>query len=320
MRKMFMFGAGLAALIVGAGAALAEYPEKTITMVVPYPPGALVDNVARVIVKDLSDALGQTVVVDNRGGAGGMLGTGQVARADADGYTILLTVDAPVTLAPVMQTQAPYDPATDLTPIALVGETYLGLAVPKGSPFTSMEDVLKEAKAKPGELMVGSAGVGSTHHMVIEMIQQKAEVELNHIPFQGGAPAVQAAVANQLDMTFATLPSITTFLNSGDLKLIALSSRERNANYPDVPAINESVAGIEPVSWLGLLGPKGMDTAKADVIAQAVAKTFENPEVVKALANIGFEAKTAERSAFADRVVSENQMWKDVADKAGLVK
>lgn len=166
--------------------------------------------------------------------------------------------------------------------------------------------------------MVGSAGVGSLHHMVIEMIQAETGVELNHIPFNGGAPAVQAAVAEQLDMTFGTLPALSSFLRSGDLRLIAVSKDGRIESYPDVGTISETVSGVSPVSWVGIYGPAGLPSEVISKVSEAVAKTLENPEIVQQLANFGFTAATAPAEVVGQRLRTEHEMWKEIALKAGL--
>ena len=218
-------------LLAFAPTAIAQgWPSRQITIVVPFPAGALSDAAARILQPRLSEALGQPVVIENKGGAGGVIGSTFVARSQPDGYTLLVTVNAPIVMAPALQKSYPFDPLKALAGVSLLTETYLALAVRSDSPIKSIADVVRLARERP--LTFGSAGVGSAHQIAGSLLNAKAGISINHVPFQGGGPAVQALAGGHIDMSFATLPSLTALVKDGQLRLVALAEPKRYAGMP----------------------------------------------------------------------------------------
>src|SRR5688572_52235 len=249
----------LATLLLFPAPAFAQpYPSQPITFVAPFPPGAATDSMARLLQSGIGNALGQPIIIENKGGAGGVVGTNFVVRAPKDGYTILVTVNAPIVMGPFLQASFPFDPAKALSGVAKVAETYLVLVVRKDSPINSIADVIRIAKEKPpGSMTYGSSGVGSAHHIAGEILNTNAGIKITHVPFQGGAPAIQNLLGGHIDMAYATLVSILGAVKDGQLKIVAAAEPKRIAELPDVPAINEFVPGVETTTWVGVFAPAG---------------------------------------------------------------
>ena len=298
----------------GGAAAL----TRPVTLVVPYPPGAVTDLVARLLQQHMREGLGQPVVIENRGGGGGTAGTAYVARSRPDGYTLLLTVNPPIVTSPFITKGLTYEPGRDLTGVTLVGETYLALVVRPNSPFRTVADIVAEAKRRPGEISYGSAGVGSSHHISGELLALNAGIRLNHIPYQGGAPAVQAALAGQIDMSFGTLPAVMPFVQRGDLRIVALAEPRRFREMPDIPTIAETVPGVETTTWLGLLAPNGTPREMVERLHQAAVEALSNPQSQATLAAAGFVPVLAGPDAFNRRIAADLGFWGEAIRRIGL--
>jgi tripartite-type tricarboxylate transporter receptor subunit TctC len=320
MRRIaFLFGfvvAILSGLAMPASAQL--WPSRQITIVVPFPAGALSDAAARILQPHMSEALGQSVVIENRGGAGGVLGTTFVARSQPDGYTLLVTVNAPVVMAPALQKSYPFDPLKALSGVSLLTETYLALAVRSDSPIRSMADVIRLAKEKP--LTFGSAGVGSAHQIAGALLAAKAGIALSHVPFQGGGPAVQALAGGHLDMSFASLPSLTALVKDGQLRLIALAEPRRYPGLPELPTINETVPGVETTSWVGMLAPAGVPKDVLEKIAKVVRDALGTADVRDKMIALGMVPVPKGPDEF-DRLIAEDlKFWKAAVEIAKIEK
>jgi tripartite-type tricarboxylate transporter receptor subunit TctC len=306
-----------------SSAALVEaqtYPTRPITIIVPFPAGALSDAAARILQPKLAEALGQSVVIENRGGAGGVTGTAAVARAQPDGYTLLITVNAPVVMGPALQKNYPFDPAKALAGVSLLTETYLALVVRNDSPIKSVADVIRLAKEKPGQLTFGSAGVGSAHQIAGALLNAKAGIAINHVPFQGGAPAVQNLVGGHIDMSFATLPSVMPLVKGGQLRLVAMAEPKRYAGLPDLPTVNETVPGVETTSWVGFLAPAGTPKEIRERLAKIVADAMQTPDVRDKMLALGMTPIPAGPDAF-DRVIAEDlKFWRGAVETAKIEK
>jgi tripartite-type tricarboxylate transporter receptor subunit TctC len=306
-----------------SSAALVEaqtYPTRPITIIVPFPAGALSDAAARILQPKLAEALGQSVVIENRGGAGGVTGTAAVARAQPDGYTLLITVNAPVVMGPALQKNYPFDPAKALAGVSLLTETYLALVVRNDSPIKSVADVIRLAKEKPGQLTFGSAGVGSAHQIAGALLNAKAGIAINHVPFQGGAPAVQNLVGGHIDMSFATLPSVMPLVKGGQLRLVAMAEPKRYAGLPDLPTVNETVPGVETTSWVGFLAPAGTPKEIRERLAKIVADAMQTPDIRDKMLALGMTPIPAGPDAF-DRVIAEDlKFWRGAVETAKIEK
>ena len=297
-----------------------SYPTRPITLVAPYPPGAVTDSLARILQTALADALGQPIVIDNRSGAGGVIGANFVSRAPADGQTLLITVNAPIVMSPFMQNNFPFDPAKGLSGVAMVAETYLALAVQKSSPINTVADLVKVAKEKPGELTFGSAGVGSAHHIAGELLNKYAGINIVHVPFQGGAPAVQNLIGGHISMSYGTLPSVLPYVESGQLKLIGLAEPRRISELPDLPTIGETVPGVETTTWVGVFAPAGTPKEILDRLNQVIADALKTVDVQLKMKNLGMKPALQSPADFDKTILKDLAFWKAAVDKAGIEK
>jgi tripartite-type tricarboxylate transporter receptor subunit TctC len=314
-----MIAATLAAM--STGLALAQsYPTRPVTFIVPFPPGAVTDSMARVLQAAIEPTLGQPIIIENRSGAGGALGTALVARAQPDGYTLLVTVNAPVVQSPFIQANYPLDPKTALSGVAKVAETYLALAVQKQSPFNSVADIIRAAKEKPDQMTFGSAGVGSAHQIAGELLNKNAGIRITHVPFQGGGPAIQNLIGGHIDMSYGTLPAVLPFVESGELKLIAVAEAKRIAELPDVPAINETVPGVETATWLGMLAPAGTPKPIRERWYDLIANALKMPETAAKMKTLGVNVALEGPDAFDATIAKDLVFWKAAIEKIGLEK
>jgi len=301
-----------------SGAVAQTYPTRPITLVVPFPPGGIADGTARVMEPALRAALGQPVVIENRGGSGGNLGVAAVARADPDGYTLLMTPNSPIVQNPHMFKNYPIKPEKDLVPIAMIGEGYIGLVVQASSPINSVKDVIAAAKAKPGELTFGNIGVGSSHYFAGALLNKKADINIIPVPFQGAGPAMQNLLGGHISMSYGTLSGILPFVQSGQLKLLAVAEAKRVSYLPDVPTIAETVPGVETSTWEGFFAPAGTPQPIIDRLYEATKKALASPEVQQKLTHIGIVPKLSSPDELKRTVHEDLKFWRQAVDTAGL--
>lgn len=262
-------------LALGGPAAFAQgYPSKPVTMIIPFPPGGTLDVVGRMLAQKLGEQLGQTFIVDNKPGGAGTIGAIAVQKAKADGYTLLFSPSTMVTTPMTMKT-APYDATKDFVPIALVAKAPLAIAVNKNLPITDVKSLIAHAKANPGKLTFAIGSTGSAGHLSTELLRRASGIEYLIVPYKGSAPAYQDLVGGQIDGFIDPILGSQPFAKAGQLRVIAVTSKARVTNLPDVPAVSETVPGYEFYSWYGLWGPAGLPAE----IAQRL-----NAEVNKALA------------------------------------
>jgi tripartite-type tricarboxylate transporter receptor subunit TctC len=273
-------------MIALAAPVAAQPVGKPITIVVPFPPGSALDLVARLAGAKLADPLGQPVVVENRTGANGTLGASAVARAAPDGQTLLFTTASTHVTAVHLMKSLPYDPLNDFTPIVAAVEPVTCLVVNSALPVNSVPELVAYAKARPGALSYGSSGVGSVFHLMGELLNQTAGVQINHVPYRGSAPALQDVVAGHIPMAFVSLPNALTLGNAGSVKILAVLEPMRFTRRADIPSMAEAVPAFrKPSSWFGVFGPAGLP---APIVARL------NSEIVKALAATDMKAKLDE--------------------------
>ncbi|HWV53674.1 tripartite tricarboxylate transporter substrate binding protein [Pseudorhodoplanes sp.] len=317
LASMIVIGMTLAGTLTGHAQ---SYPTRPITIIVPFPAGALSDAAARILQPKLTEALGQSVIIENRGGAGGVIGAAQVARAQPDGYTLLVTVNAPVVMAPAIQKNYPFDPVKALSGVALLSETYLALVVRSESPIKSIADLIRLAKEKPGQLTFGSAGVGSAHQIAGGLLSTKAGISINHVPFQGGAPAVQALVGGHIDMSFATLPSVMPLVKDGRLRLVALAEPKRYDGMPDLPTISETVPGVVSTAWVGMFAPAGTPKDILERLYKILDDALRMPDVKEKMIALGM-VPVPQGPAEFDRVIAEDlKFWRGAVETAKIEK
>lgn len=303
-----------------AAAQTPSYPTRPITIIVPWPAGAVTDAAARILQPKLSEELGQPVMIEYRPGAGGVIGTSLVARAQPDGYTLLVTVNAPVVMGPALQKNYPFDPLKALSGVSMISETYLALVVKSDSPIKSFPDAVRMAKDKPGHMTFGSSGVGTTHQIAGGLLNAKAGIQITHVPFQGGSPLVQALLGGHIDMAFATLPSVMPLVSDGKLRLIALAEPKRFDEIPDVPTIAETFPGVETTSWVGMFAPAGTPKEIRERLGKIIGDALQTSEVKQKMRMLGMTAVAKGPGDF-DRLIAEDlKFWKSAVEIARIEK
>jgi tripartite-type tricarboxylate transporter receptor subunit TctC len=316
----FAFRAIAAALTFGVSHALLAqpYPSKPIRMVVPYAPGGGSDIVARIVGQKMSESLGQTVVVDNRPGAAGMLGAELAASAAADGYTLLLA-DSSYTINASYFKQKRYDAQRSFVPVSLIADTPYILVVHPSVPAASVKEFIALAKAQPGKINVGSAGNGSGSHLTGAMFMLKAGVNLNHIPYKGSGPSTADVVAGQIQSTFATAPGAVAFIKAGRLKALVAASPRRSATLPDVPTFVElGFTDIVVTNWYGVVAPAGLSKTAVQKLYGEIGRTLALPDVRERLAGAALEPVTPAPAQFAQLIDAELKRWAQVIKDANI--
>jgi tripartite-type tricarboxylate transporter receptor subunit TctC len=320
MPPFLLLRATLAALLTLPLATLAQpsYPARAITLVVPFAPGGGTDSIARDIAKNLGERLGQPVVVDNRGGAGGAIGAAAVAKAPADGYTLLFATSTFITNAAV-EAKLPYDPLKDFAPVAMIGRGPLLLVASRQVGATSVAQLVAAARAQPQGLNYCSAGNGSINHLAGEMFRQRAGLELTHVPFKGSGPATVELLAGRVDLFFATVPTILAQVREGKLPLLAVTSARRSPLFPDTPTVAEAgLPGFEVGTWWGVLAPGKTPKAIVDALNRAVNEAAAAEPMPGRLEHEGASAVRLTPAAFGEELRKELALWRVIAAKSGL--
>jgi tripartite-type tricarboxylate transporter receptor subunit TctC len=313
----------LSSILVGAAAmapriAHAEYPDRQITLIVCFPAGGGTDIAARMINTLLGEALGKPVIVENRGGAGGSIGTAAVARAAPDGYTLLVCSSAFV-VNPSLYANVAYDPFKDFAPIMVIGASPNVFTVPVQSPIKSLPELIEKAKANPGKLNWTSAGVGTTPYLAGELLKLKTGIDMVHIPFAGAGPASQAAIAGQVDWYTANIGSLQGLIDGGLLRPIAVTSKARWPDLPNVPSLDElGVKDAESDTFQGVYAPVGTPQPIIDRLAKELTAILARADIREKFAKAGLPVVAEGPDAFRARIAKEVPMYKDIIDKAGL--
>jgi len=315
--------AAMAACAATALPALAQdkWPSKPITYIVPFPAGGTTDVLARLIGQKLGTVLGTTIVVDNKGGAGGSVGSEMAARAAPDGYTLLGGTISSHAINVSLYPKLGYDPVKSFTPITLIGTNPVVLVVNQASPYKTLQDIVAAGKAKK-PLSSASAGSGTSQHLSLELLKSKAGIEITHIPYKGSGPAIQDVIAGQVDMMFDTTVVAGPHIDSGKLRPIAVTSAKRVASMPNVPTVAESgvpgLAGYEVVSWQAIFAPAGTPKAIVDRLHTEIAKILKEPEMQERLAKLGMQGAdmtTEQVTAFQQAEVAK---WAQVIKSANI--
>lgn len=284
---LFRWTRGLTALLAGAlvaGSVAAQtFPQRPIEVVVGYPPGASLDILARLMQPHMAAFLGQQVVVDNRAGAGGNIGTSSVARSAPDGYRILLASNANLTINPHVYKDPGFDVFDDLEPITQLATGPVAIVVNRELNIDSLEQLLELARQNPGKVSYGTPGIGSPMHLLGEMLSQETGVQLNHVPYKGSVPALNDLIGGSINVAISTLATITPFLETGKLKVIALAEAEPFALNPDIPLIKDTVPGLTSPAWFAFVAPKGTPKEVIDKLHAASVAALENESVRKGL-------------------------------------
>ncbi|HEV3008126.1 MAG TPA: tripartite tricarboxylate transporter substrate binding protein [Burkholderiales bacterium] len=305
-------------LIAFAFPALGQnYPERAVRLVVGFPPGGSSDTVARVVAQHLSPLLGQPVVVENKPGAGGVIGSDQVAKAAPDGYTLLLATAGHSTAAAMMQ-KLPFDAVKDFAWITTVTTYPFAIATAADSQIRSLPDLIAKAKAAPGRITYSSAGIGTSHHLLGEWLSSQAGIEMNHIPFKGGTSPLTEVLAGRVDLMIETMTLVLPHIKSGKLRGLAVTSPEPKDYLPEVPPAARAVPGLVFQSWLGIAAPAGTPTPVVQKLNSELRKVLSEPEVQQRLAALGGGAAPVTPEQMREQVQTEIERWKKLVESRGI--
>ena len=320
MKPATPFGVLALALLV-ASAAAQTYPSKPVRIVVPFVPAGPTDNQARWAAQQLSTALGQQFIVDNRPGAGGVPGTEAVVKSAPDGYTLLAGNPGPLTIAPSVRNTMPYDTLRDLIPIVLIARSASCVCLHPSLPARNVKEFIALAKAQPGKINYGSPGVGTVGHFATELFAFQAGVKLNHIPYKGAAQYTIDLIAGNIELAINQFAIATPHVNAGKLRCIGATSRERSPLLPNVPTIAEQgIKDFESYNWNGVLVPTGTPPAITNRIAEIVSKQLATPEARALYSGQGHEASGITTTAYADFIRAETEKWAKIARVANIPK
>lgn len=303
-------------LFVCSTAWSAEYPNKAIRMVVPYSAGGGADNAARIIAKTLGDTLGQAIVIENKPGASGSIGASQVARASADGYTLLYDASS-FSINPVLR-KLPYDAQKDFVPVSKVVSSPYLMVVPENSPYDSVKSYIDAAKAKPGKLTFASYGIGSPVHIVGEQLKLESGIDIVHVPYKGGAPALVDVMSGVVDTYFANAASAMTYIRSNKLKALATTAAKRSDDLPDVPTMTEQGIKMDVSEWNGIFAPAGTPEPVIKTLSEAITKSLKDPNTRKQLNNLGMDVEGSSPEEFKTFIANELTRWGQVAKQNNI--
>ena len=301
-----------------SGALAQTYPSRNITIVVPFPAGGIVDAAARLLQPELEKTLGQPVIVENRAGAAGVVGTAAVAKSEPDGHTLLIVTSSHTT-TPVINSKVPYDTERDLAPIAIFARDPLLIVVSKNVAAKTLPEFVALAKADPGKLNYATPGYGSGAHFVTELLSQRAGIKIQHVPYRGGAPVLMAMVSGE--MQFAALSGQVSLpqIEAGAIRAIAVGGLQRHPALPDVATVAESgYPGFEAVQWIGMLAPRGTPKEIIDRLNQVIAKAVRDPEVAARFSAQHMTPVATTPEEFQATIEREVKQWRDVAQAANL--
>ena len=310
-------------LIAAAAATLPAYaaqayPSRPIRVVVPFAPAGINDVIARILGQKLGENLGATIVVDNRAGAGGTVGSAIVAQAPADGYTLLFSSSSTIAVSPALYKNLPYDPIRNFSPITQVASVGSVLIVHPSLPVKTTKDLIAHAKANPAKLNYGSAGVGASQHLASELFKTMAGVDMVHVPYKGGGPALADLVAGQISVMIELLPTATPFIKTNRVRALAVSTPKRSPVFPELPTISESaLPGYDLTIWVGLLAPGGTPRPIVERLSKAVLTVLNTPEMRERLAGQGAEPVGDRPDEFAAYIKTELTRWAAVVKASG---
>ena len=308
-------------MLLSAGVAQAQnYPNKPIRLIVPYPPGGGVDTAGRLIAQPLSERLGQPIVIENKPGASGTIGTTVLTQEKPDGYTLVLASSGPHALAPHLFKRIDFDPVKDFSFIALVYNAPTFLVVPTNSPFKTSQELIDYAKANPGKLNYGSSGIGSGQNIGVNMLMDAAGFEATHIPYKGTGPMLTALVAGQIDFT-VDMPTCLPFVQGGKLRVLGVASKDRNATLPDITTLDEQgIPGVHASNYYGLAAPANTPKEIVDRINKEVNAILQSDEMRTRLEKMGVEVGKGTPEEFTAFVVDQHKLHGDLFTKIGIEK
>lgn len=305
--------------LTGASALAQGYPSKPIQMVIPFPPGGATDAVGRLIGKKLGERLGQSVVIDNRAGAGTILGASLVAKAPADGYALLISSGTTFTVNPAIYPKLPYDPVKSFEPVGMIGRTGLILLANRDVPFNNLQQLVAAAKAAPDKYSYGSFGSGTTAHFAGEMILHATGIKMLHVPYKGSSPAMTDLIGGQIPFSVDTVAAAIPQIKAGKVKPIAVTTARRSALLPDVPTVSESgFPGVEIDTWIAVFAPSGLSAEVKARLGKALADTVADAETRAKLLAIGVESSYATPAEIATLITTEIPRMRAIAQRADI--
>ncbi len=319
---LVLASAGISITPALAQGTAADYPQRPIRVVVGFPPGGATDILARILSGHLAQVWGQTVVVDNRGGAGGTIAADMVSKATPDGYTLMMVPSGPFTVSASTYEKLPYDTATGFAAISLLAWVTNAIVVPQASPINTLQDLIRLAKEKPDQVSNASSGNGSLHHLAGEVFNRLTGIKMVHVPFKGGGPALVAVAAGEVTLAFASVPSAMPLITSKRLRPIVVTSLKRSAALPDVPTIAEAgvpfPAGLEMREWYGMIAPLRTPQPIIVKLNTEMVKIFRRPDVQARLVEMGAELAGSSPQELARQIASDVKTWAEVVKEAGI--
>jgi tripartite-type tricarboxylate transporter receptor subunit TctC len=319
MRKGIVVAVLLAAVGIATqnahaqGGAAANYPDRPIRLIVGFPPGGATDILGRILAQHMGDSIGQTVVVDNRGGATGTIAAAIAAKAPADGYTLMLVPSGPYTISPSVYSKLPYDAVRDFTGVSLLAWVTNVIVVPQASPAKTLQDLIRMAKEKPGQVTFSSAGAGSLHHLSGEVLKRITGTDMIHVPFKGAGPAMAAMAGNEVSFGFTSMPSAVPLINGKRIRALAVTSMKRMPALPDTPTMAE--AGVPPPpgldirEWYGVIAPAATPAAIVNKLNAEMVKAFKRPDVQTRLTEMGAEYVGSSPQALSKQLANDVRTW-----------
>lgn len=305
--------------LLSAQSGAQTYPTKPIKLVVPFPPGGVADIIARPLAENLSSYLGQTVVVDNKGGATGTIGASFVANAPADGYTLLLGTSNEITMSPTLFKTLPYDPNAAFTPITPVGDFPNVLVVGPSVTSKNFNEFVELIRSKPNRVTFASSGTGSTNHLTAVLFANQAKLEIVNVPYRGGGPALADLLGGQVDALFATLPSAMAQIKAGKLRALAITGNVRSAVLPEVPTIKElGIPGVTVTTWNGVLAPANLPPQLLKQLHEAIVHVAKEPSFKEKMLSVGVEPTTSSPAEFSVRIRAEYERWSALIKRSGM--
>ncbi|MEY3671507.1 MAG: hypothetical protein RI904_1164 [Pseudomonadota bacterium] len=311
-RNLLIATLGIVGTMLSAPSMAQAYPTKPIKLIIPFPAGGATDIVGRVVAQHLGVELGQTVVVDNRAGAAGVIGSESVARAAPDGYTILLSTSSTHTIGPILNPKIPFSPTKDFTPIMYLAASPQVVVVPLSSPANTMPELIDYIKKNPGKLNFGSAGTGGIPHLSTERFLAMTGTKMTHVPYKGTALAMPDLMAGRLDLMFDSISVSLPHIRDGKVRALAVTSPKPSSVAPNIPTLSQFVPGYESLTWFGVFGPAGLPPAIQEKLNQALNKAIQNPALLAQFAKLGFDAAGGTPQEFAKKMAEETAMWQKV--------
>lgn len=319
---LVLAGAGITTTHALAQGTAVDYPQRPIRVLVGFPPGGATDILARILAGHLAPSWGQQVVVDNRGGATGTLAASIAAKATPDGYTLMMVPSGPFTISVSTYEKLPYDAVKDFAAISLLAWVTNAIVIYQASPVKSLQDLIRLAKEKPGQLTNGSSGSGSLHHLAGEVFKRLTGTSTVHVPFKGGGPMLVAVASNEVTFAFASVPSAMPLIHAKRIRPLVVTSRKRSTALPDVPTIAEAgvtlPAGLDMREWYGMLAPARTPPAIVDKLNAEMVRIFRTPDVQKRLSEMGAELAGSSPRELAAQIASDVKTWAAVVKEAGV--